>query len=656
MGSVILRDFNPRMRKIKLVSTIFLLSIFYAQAQDANQIIDSLKTELRKNPDAKKAAVIYSDLTWYYSNVSIDSALHYGGKAIQESKKLRDSVLMAQVYSDVGAVYFRKGDYQNSKKQYLTAYKIRKAKKDYNGLAKININLASIYATQQQYESAMKSYLDAISYFESINNEPIVNTTKVNVGYIFRELKNYPKAIKYISEAIAYEEKNNLSNKLCISCLNIGNVYLEMKDTVKALQFYNKSLKACIKAGDKASRASVYNNIGVIKTAQNKSKDALSLFNQSAKVRDELNSDLDKATLQLNVAMELTKAKKYKEAQTLLLQIKKIFEKKNSNENLLLTYNQLVPVYAHLNFPDSVTFYSEKYTLLKEQLLQTLVLKQTNELEAKYQTANKEKRLLQKEVEAKQKNNLLIAISALAFFIALIGLLIYRQQKLKNKQQHQEFQLKSAIAQIEGQSQLQDQRLGISRDLHDNIGAQLTFIISAVENIRYAFDIENIKLDTKLQSISDFARSTIIELRDTIWAMNSEQITFEDLRARILNFIENAKNAREEIAFYFEIDESLKEASLSSVVGMNIYRTIQEAVNNAIKYAEASEITISVKSIDKRIAISIADNGIGFITSEVKKGNGLLNIEKRIEDIGGIFNLVSEDKKGTTISLFINRE
>ena len=641
------------MRKITLVLALFLFT-FYARAQDSAQIIDSLKSELKKKPDAKKTAVIYSDLTWYYSNVAIDSALQYGGKAILESKKLGDSVLLAQVYSDVGAVYFRKGDFQNSKNHYQTAYKIRKARKDFNGVAKININLASIYTTQQQYKLAMQAYLEAINYFESVHNDPIVNTTKVNVGYIFRELKNYPKAIRYIGEAIAYEEKNHLTNKLCISCLNIGNVYLEMKDTVQALQFYNKSLKACIKTGDKAATASVYNNIGVIKTAQNKSKDALSLYNKSSQVRDELNSDLDKASLQLNVAMELTKAKQYKAAQQLLLKIKKVFEAKNSNENLLLTYRQLVPVYANLNLPDSVTFYSEKYSELKEQLLQTSVLKQTNELEAKYQTANKEKRLLQKEVEAKQKNMLLLAVSTLALFIALIGLLIYRQQKLKNSQQEQEFQLKSAIAQIETQNQLQEQRLSISRDLHDNIGAQLTFIISSVDNIKYAFDIQNPKLDNKLQSISTFTKHTIVELRDTIWAMNNDEVLFEDLRSRILNFLEKAKDATTAIDFNFTIDDSLNHTKLSSIAGMNIYRTIQEAVNNAIKYAAASQINIDVKKSGGKTIIHIADNGSGFDTATIEKGNGLLNMEKRIEDIGGTFNLVSENAKGTVITILLN--
>jgi signal transduction histidine kinase len=288
-------------------------------------------------------------------------------------------------------------------------------------------------------------------------------------------------------------------------------------------------------------------------------------------------------------------------------------------------------------------------------MIQTATLKLTSEMETKYQTAKKEKQLIEQEAEAQQKNYILIALTILAIFIALIGFLIFRQQKLKNKQQEQEFQLKSAIAQIETQNQLQEQRLSISRDLHDNIGAQLTFIISSVDNIKYAFDIENVKLDSKLKSISNFTKSTIIELRDTIWAMNSNEIMFEDLRARILNFIEKAKEARNEIDFKFTIDDRLNQMQLSSIFGMNIYRTIQEAVNNAVKYSEADQISIDIQKIDNEIQIVITDNGIGFDKTTIEKGNGLVNMERRIEDIGGVFSLHSEHNKGTSITILLKK-
>ena len=166
---------------------------------------------------------------------------------------------------------------------------------------------------------------------------------------------------------------------------------------------------------------------------------------------------------------------------------------------------------------------------------------------------------------------------------------------------------------------MQEQRLNISRDLHDNIGAQLTFIISSVDNIKYAFEITNEKLDNKLSNISSFAKETIVELRDTIWAMNSNEISFEDLEIRINNYIEKAKEAKDQISFSFAIDSVLKTQKLTSVQGMNIYRTIQEAVNNAIKYANASIITINAKKHKDALKSSFRTTELDLIKTLSKK-------------------------------------
>ena len=229
--------------------------------------------------------------------------------------------------------------------------------------------------------------------------------------------------------------------------------------------------------------------------------------------------------------------------------------------------------------------------------------------------------------------------------------MFFRQQKLKNKQQEHEFELKNAIAKIETQNKLQEQRLSISRDLHDNIGAQLTFIISSVENLKFGFPNIDEKISNHLTKISSFTKDTIVELRDTIWAMNSNDIDLIDLRSRLLNFIEKAQTSSN-VNFKFNIDESLNQKKISSLQGINIYRVIQEAVNNAVKHAKATKIDIETFAKENELTFEIKDNGIGFNSEEVVHGNGLYNMKKRIEEIGGNFNL-SSNENGTKITITI---
>jgi signal transduction histidine kinase len=335
------------------------------------------------------------------------------------------------------------------------------------------------------------------------------------------------------------------------------------------------------------------------------------------------------------------------------LQLKKYFEKQNNLESLLLVYQYSIPVNSYLREVDSVAHYHSKYLILNRKLSDSEVLKKTIELETKYQTAQKEKLILEKEAENKRKTNWIIIISLLAFFASLLGFLIYRQQKLKNKQQEQEFQLKSAIAQIETQNQLHEQRLAISRDLHDNIGAQLTFVISSVDNLKFGNQITDSKITNQLTKISDFTKSTIIELRDTIWAMNTNEFTFEDLRSRIFNFIEKAKSAKEGMIFKFNVDEKLKDEKLTSIIGINIYRAIQEAINNSIKYSEAKNCTVEVEKINSQIKITVQDDGKGFDVQSTDLGNGIHNMRKRIEEVEGNYSISSKIGKGTTVEILV---
>ncbi|MBH8575683.1 sensor histidine kinase, partial [Nostocaceae cyanobacterium CENA369] len=201
---------------------------------------------------------------------------------------------------------------------------------------------------------------------------------------------------------------------------------------------------------------------------------------------------------------------------------------------------------------------------------------------------------------------------------------------------------------------LQEQRLRISRDLHDNIGAQLTFIISSIDNLKYGFRIEDEKLQNRLTGISEFTKETIYELRDTIWAMNMSQITFEDLKSRISNFIDNAKISSIGIDFKFAYsNDNLNKKVVTSVEGMNIYRIIQEAINNAIKHSEATKIAVTIDGDETKLAIEVTDNGKGFDLETSNDGNGLNNIRKRAKEIGGEIELNSKPGEGTVMKLFL---
>jgi signal transduction histidine kinase len=228
---------------------------------------------------------------------------------------------------------------------------------------------------------------------------------------------------------------------------------------------------------------------------------------------------------------------------------------------------------------------------------------------------------------------------------------IYYRQKNKNLQLKQESKFQAIYAEQETQKRLSEQRNRISSDLHDNIGAQLTFIISSLNRLKF-ISLSPAQLSEKIDHISGFTVDTVNELRDTIWAMNKDAISVEDLQVRLAGLIQKAKDSCPQTQFELKIDDGVTlHHQLNSLEGVNLYRIAQEALNNAIKHAEASQIEIFITQENGTICLSVMDNGKGFDQKSLP-GNGMNTMRTRAERIGKELKIESQVGLGTLISVY----
>ena len=166
----------------------------------------------------------------------------------------------------------------------------------------------------------------------------------------------------------------------------------------------------------------------------------------------------------------------------------------------------------------------------------------------------------------------------------------------------------------------------------------------------------DIVTNNKIDLLSALSENLIIELKNTLWALNSKEIYLNDLKTKMLNFIKNASEAKEDVKFNFKFDFS-ENFNINSKQAVNLFRAVQEIVNNALKYANATEIKIDVQLSSNNLNIKIADNGIGFDYEKDKvKSYGLQNIKARIEAVNGTMNLVTEAGKGTAYTIQLKIE
>lgn len=620
-------------------------------AQDIQNVIDSLTRELPKTGEDDKRAAIYCDLTWYYSHVSIDSALAYGKKAVTLTRKTGNDKLLAQVHSDLGAVYLTKGDANASLKSYRNALKIRRALNDSLGMASAWCNMGAVYERKAVPDSAMAKYIKAMAYFEAKGDSAKIDFVKNNIALLHGNMHNYAKAEKMYLEVARYRKATGQKVQLAMVYVNLGNLYKDQRRFKEAERYYKEATQIAADEKSAMVHSTALFDLGFLYNKLGRYKEALDYLLKSRQVATDVHSDYDEALIDNGLGIAYYNLNDEHRAKSYYLKALRIMERLKDRTETSRIYLDLVPVYGSLGMQDSADHYLAKYKENEHLTLKEKVTAQTLELEAKYQTEKKERQIAEQNAEFRRKNMWLGILLMLVFFSVVIGYMLFRQQQLRNRQQQQEYQLEAAISEIRAQNKLQEQRLEISKDLHDNIGAQLTFIISSIDTLRHAYPVNNPAIDGKLTNISAFTKDTIRQLRDTIWAMNNRDIAFEDLQVRIHNFIENAEKASDGIAFNFSIDNTLADVRLTSVEGMNIYRIIQEAVNNIIKHSGATAAAISIMGHDEGgFMITIKDNGRGFDLAKGHKGNGLYNMQKRTEDIGGTFKAVSA-KDGTTITL-----
>lgn len=644
------------MKVIKLaVLFLCLCSVTFSFSQ--TKLLDSLKTKLKRELTPKQRAKVLGDLTWYFRAVSTDSSLAYGNRALDLLKTINDDAMMAQQLSDMAGVYLFRGEIEKSKSLYLSALNLRRKNKDTLGIAKINANLSVIYQQTDKIDSAMVMSLEAMKFFEEKGIVANALIMKSNIANMYSAIKNYDKAIQYHLEILAVYKQQKNTFRQANELVNLGKAYLFVSDTIKSISSFKEAIQLAEIVKNNRTLGAAYSNLGNIYFLQKKNKEAIQLLKESLKYRKILNSESEIASLHTSLGLLYLRTGNITLSKSYFLKSIGYYEKNDIPDKLSYIYHGLSLISAYEKNFEKMNYYTNKGEGLANSFYSKEIKEQVVELETKYETVKKEKeialqkeQILANELAIKNRNIYVILISFILLLVLLISFGIYRRNQFKRKQLQKELDLKDALATIKTQNRLQEQRLRISRDLHDNIGSQLTFIISSVDNLKFITKDATPLLKEKLSNISSFTSETIFQLRDTIWAMNKNTISIEDLHTRVLSFIEKAKNAVNTIDFQFQqrVEEPLK---LSSLKGINIFRVIQEAINNAIKYAEASELKIDiVKKVDSLI-ITIVDNGKGFDIATVSLGNGLGNMEKRINEIGGTVRINTAPQKGTSIQI-----
>ncbi|MBP6432403.1 MAG: hypothetical protein KA319_11615, partial [Ferruginibacter sp.] len=208
-----------------------------------------------------------------------------------------------------------------------------------------------------------------------------------------------------------------------------------------------------------------------------------------------------------------------------------------------------------------------------------------------------------------------------------------------------------AVQEIEKQLAIEKVRNKISSQLHDDIGSTLSGV-SMYSHM--ASDMlskgQNERAINTLSVIQQSTDEVVAKLSDLVWSVNPSEDSLQKLFDKLDLYAFQICNTKS-IVFKLHNSVLLTNFNLTVEQRYSLYLFCKEAINNVVKYSEADLLELTVKETNQQLHITITDNGKGFNVESIKRGNGLGNMQKRADELGGDFDIQSKPGAGCSISL-----
>jgi two-component system, NarL family, sensor histidine kinase UhpB len=665
------------MNRTFFISLISVTLLFPSAVYSQNKM-DSLMQVLKGAKEDSSMANTLNLLSRQYSlSGDYDQSAKYSNEAMHLSEKLNFEKGKAMALINMGVVEFYQGNYPEAHKLYSDALAISQKIKDRKLIAKCNNNIGLVFTYQRNYSEALKKHEIALNIYRETNDSDGIGSSYNNLGIIYEEQGNYMEAIKSYSGLLKIAEAKGDKKSVADALFNIGNVYSLQETFADAIKNHFQALKVYQEIGHKQNIALCYIGLAnsyqvldslilakdysqkafeILEAIGNKVtaaeakalnahvnsrlgnySEALDTFNETLKLFNEIEDTLDISATYRGIGDLYFMQGKYDEAlknfQTGLEMAKAIDYK----SNIVFLYGAIAEVYEQKKDFKNAYLNHKLYFILNDSLLNETKISQTAEMKAQYETEkkdidiallNKDKELQGVEIK-KQKLLKYSFVGGFGLVIALmlIGYRTYRTRQVLH---------------------LQEIRNKIAGDLHDDIGSTLNSISIYSEVARKKDEQQ----DEALEMIGDAARKIIDAMSDIVWTINPDNDSFAKIIFRMKSLAYNLFRAKK-IEFTFQADETLNDRKLSIEDRRNFYLIFKEAVNNLVKYSNATRAEITLADEKEQIRLRIQDNGTGFDAAQDVEGNGLKNMKRRANEMKAEFKIVSGRESGTLIDLIL---
>ncbi len=608
---------------------IFLIIIGFKFVAGQSIELDSLRTAVELMPQDSTKCETYLKIA--YLLYAGDESELYANKALKLSKRLNNPRLIGKSYHRLAWCHGL--DEMDKKTAYLDSAMIQfTSLGDLHGLGSVYDTKGTILTTYGSIKEGLESYRQAYDFYSKIpdperqagvlNNWAIAEYTSGNTK---GALQKYQKALDF-----RINEKPIAHIDIARLYQGMGECYRLNGDMELAASNYLKGYEHRKIVENIGAVESMLSLASLIYEAAEKKMDTASIVAQIKVYGFKSTTDLIETSERTKGVADRIGIQNYiMDAKRQLYILNKDYE---AAYEILLKQKQ----------------FQEEYKL-SESSLEAMA-----DMKVKFEKDQLKIQLLEEEVlnqKGLDRMNVLLFSMGGLLLISLIGFQYYKNRvktsQIELHEAHREQQIISMRSMLEGQEK---ERTRIARDLHDGLGNLLSSLKVNIGSLQINFD-DNIS-KKMYGNASQMIDEACTEVRKIAHEMMPESLKKLGLRKALEDLVLKMDAIHE---FEAEFHVHGTEKTLEDNTNVMLFRIVQEALNNTIKYAEAKEVSVQITYSEEWIDLTIEDDGIGFDPNalENEKGMGLKSIAFRAVFIGGTYDLNSRPGVGTLVTINI---
>ncbi|MFV5685233.1 ATP-binding protein [Flavobacterium sp. GB2R13] len=612
-----------------------------------NIIVNQDNDSLKRVNMFKVANRYYNINNWKQFNKTVHLALNI-------SEKVNDTLNIIKAYTYLGDYYESQSILDSSFQFYYKAEKMYEKQGDNLKLSKTLINKATLQLKAGDLLGSEKSVfrvLRLIKGGKQINN--ILYDAYNLLGIIYSELGEYENAMSYHNKALLISDDEiipKVFQSRATSYNNIGFLYLDSHKYLLAKNYFKKGLEQNNLIIQKPSLyAMLLDNLAYSKFKLKETEGLPDLFFQSLKVGDSLDLTSGMFINKIHLSEYFTSKNNSFKSLQYSKEALQLARNSNNSRNVMVALKRLA-----LLEPQKSAAYTKEYIRINEELQ-----KSERKMGDKFSRIEYETDEIKGEntnLETKNRN-LLFGFS----IITMLGLFLYiiKAQKTKNrellfKQEQQKVNEEIYNLMISQQNTIETNRVvekkRVAQELHDGVLGRMFGVRMNLDGLnKFNDEMAVNQRNSYLAELKNIEQ----DIREISHDLNREKSEL------INNFVAIVNNLFEDQKKTFKpklvtiIDPAIKWELLSNAIKINLYRIIQESLQNINKYANANTIKVELKKNGDDLFLSINDDGVGFNVNKAKRGIGIQNIQSRTNECNGTVDIKSNKGEGTTITITV---